>query len=430
MHEIEQLALIWIGVFIAALLARKVRLTPVLLYLAIGAIYVNLGLLPKESGDFIRGFSDIGIILIMFALGFEENTSTFLKSIRRSWGIALFGAVAPFVAAYAAIFAFWPDHNVAMLSGLAMTATAVSLTLVSLKSENLQKTPAATGIMTSAVLDDIGSLALVAILVPIASGATAPTPDAILWTIAKAVIFFGLVSILGAWILPHELPGQIISRAKFLSGWGARNLFVFDDGRHAVLAALTIALLLGIAAHAFGFHPAVGAYMAGLVMRTDYFHLIPDQSEAAYENVKKIVDNVAFSWIGPVFFVSLGAKIVFDLDLFVSVIPQTATLVAALLIAQILSAALAARYTGDFPWPDSVMIGFGMLGRAELAFVVLDIAYIQTRIISEDVFYTLMVTAFCLNVAVPVLIAWWKPYYNGEKTMGFLAPPRSRPPAS
>ena len=406
------------------------RLTPVLLYLAIGAIYVNLGLLPKESGDFIRGFSDIGIILIMFALGFEENTSTFLKSIRRSWGIALFGAVAPFVAAYAAIFAFWPDHNVAMLSGLAMTATAVSLTLVSLKSENLQKTPAATGIMTSAVLDDIGSLALVAILVPIASGATAPTPDAILWTIAKAVIFFGLVSILGAWILPHELPGRIISRAKFLSGWGARNLFVFDDGRHAVLAALTIALLLGIAAHAFGFHPAVGAYMAGLVMRTDYFHLIPDQSEAAYENVKKIVDNVAFSWIGPVFFVSLGAKIVFDLDLFVSVIPQTATLVAALLIAQILSAALAARYTGDFPWPDSVMIGFGMLGRAELAFVVLDIAYIQTRIISEDVFYTLMVTAFCLNVAVPVLIAWWKPYYNGEKTMGFLAPPRSRPPAS
>ncbi|MGD9800049.1 MAG: cation:proton antiporter [Parvularculaceae bacterium] len=430
MHEIEQLALIWIGVFIAAILARKVRLTPVLLYLAIGAIYVNLGLLPKESGDFIRGFSDIGIILIMFALGFEENTSTFLKSIRRSWGIAMFGAVAPFVAAYAAIFAFWPDHNVAMLSGLAMTATAVSLTLVSLKSENLQKTPAATGIMTSAVLDDIGSLALVAILVPIASGATAPTPDAILWTIAKAVIFFGLVSILGAWILPHELPGQIISRAKFLSGWGARNLFVFDDGRHAVLAALTIALLLGIAAHAFGFHPAVGAYMAGLVMRTDYFHLIPDQSEAAYENVKKIVDNVAFSWIGPVFFVSLGAKIVFDLDLFVSVIPQTATLVAALLIAQILSAALAARYTGDFPWPDSVMIGFGMLGRAELAFVVLDIAYIQTRIISEDVFYTLMVTAFCLNVAVPVLIAWWKPYYNGEKTMGFLAPPRSRPPAS
>lgn len=425
MHEIEQLALIWIGVFVAAFLARKVRLTPVLFYLAVGAVYVNLGLLPQESGDFIRGFSEIGIILIMFALGFEENTSAFLTSIRRSWGIALFGAIAPFCAAYAAVFSFWRDPDVAMISGLAMTATAVSLTLVSLKSENLQKTAAATGIMTSAVLDDIASLALVAILVPIASGAAAPTAGAILWIIAKAAIFFGLVVMLGAWILPHDLAGRIIKRLKFLSGWGARNLFVFDDGRHAVLAALTFALLLGLAAHAFGFHPAVGAYMAGLVLRADYFHVIPDQTEAAYENVKRIVDNVAFSWIGPVFFVSLGAKIVFDLDLFLSVVPQTATLVAALLIAQIFSAALAARYTGDFPWPDSVMIGFGMLGRAELAFVVLDIAYIQTKIIGEDVFYTLMAAAFSLNVAVPVLIAWWKPYYIGDKTMRLLAPPKA-----
>ena len=185
-----------------------------------------------------------------------------------------------------------------------------------------------------------------------------------------------------------------------------------------------IALLLGLAAHSFGFHPAVGAYMAGLILRKEFFHILPDQSEGAYDSVKKIVDNVAFSWIGPVFFVDLGTKIVIDVDLLVSVVPQTAILVTALLVAQILSAALAARYTGAFPWPDSVMIGFGMLGRAELAFVVLDIAFIQTKIITEDVFYTLMLTAFWLNIAVPVAIAWWKPYYAGEKSFGFLAPPR------
>jgi len=70
------------------------------------------------------------------------------------------------------------------------------------------------------------------------------------------------------------------------------------------------------------------------------------------------------------------------------------------------------------------MIGFGMLGRAELCFVVLNIAYIESSIISEDVFYTLMLTAFWLNVAVPISIAWWKPYYEGRKSMGFLAPPK------
>ncbi|MEZ5893117.1 MAG: cation:proton antiporter [Parvularculaceae bacterium] len=169
MAAMEHLALIWLGVFAAVYCARKTRMTPVLFYLAVGAVYVNVGLLPRESGEFIRGFAEIGIILIMFALGFEEDTSAFVKSIRRSWGVALFGAIAPFCAAYAVVDYFWHDVNVALISGLAMTATAVSLTMVSLKSEGLQKSAAATGIMTSAVLDDIGSLALVAILVPIAS---------------------------------------------------------------------------------------------------------------------------------------------------------------------------------------------------------------------------------------------------------------------
>ena len=61
---------------------------------------VNLGILPHESTEFIRGFDEIGIILIMFAPGFEEDTSAFVKGIKLSWGIALFGALAPFAAAY------------------------------------------------------------------------------------------------------------------------------------------------------------------------------------------------------------------------------------------------------------------------------------------------------------------------------------------
>jgi hypothetical protein len=52
-----------------------------------------------------------------------------------------------------------------------------------------------------------------------------------------------------------------------------------------------------------------------------------------------------------------------------------------------------------------------MLGRAELAFVVLEIAYVQHRIVSLESFYTLMLTAFLLNVSVPICIRWWKTHY-------------------
>lgn len=39
----------------------------------------------------------------------------------------------------------------------------------------------------------------------------------------------------------------------------------------------------------------------------------------------------------------------------------------------------------------------------------MDIAYLQHSIISEDMFYTLMFTAFALNIEVPLSIRQWQP---------------------
>ena len=113
--------------------------------------------------------------------------------------------------------------------------------------------------------------------------------------------------------------------------------------------------------------------------------------------------------IGPIFFIVWGTRLVIDMDILLVVVDKTIALVVCLFIGQTLSAGLAARYTGSFSWAESWLIGFGMLGRAELAFVVMDIAYTQRQIINEEMFYTLMATAFCLNVAVTLTIRWWKP---------------------
>lgn len=84
MHDMFFLAIIWSGVLLSYFLAHKTKLTPVLYFLALGSTMVNLGILPEESTEFIRGFSEIGIILIMFVLGFEEDTGNFLQGIKRS----------------------------------------------------------------------------------------------------------------------------------------------------------------------------------------------------------------------------------------------------------------------------------------------------------------------------------------------------------
>jgi Kef-type K+ transport system membrane component KefB len=412
MHDLAILATIWASVFIAAYLADKTRLTPVLWYLFCGTVLVNINLLPQEMPIFITDFADLGIIIIMFALGFEEDTSNFLGSIKRSWGIAFFGAVAPFAIAYFIALYYWQDHNTALMCGLAMTATAVSLTMVSLKGEGLNGTPAATGIMTSAVLDDIGSLALVAIMVPIATGEATATVSGIAWVLGKAVAFFVMVVIIGNWLFPASQ--GILKRIPVLGHINLRGFLSMGKGEYTILSLLLIAVGVGLLAHEFGFHPAIGAYMAGLVVHREYFDFHQEQQVDFYQQAREIIDNVAFTWIGPVFFVTLGAKLIFDLDTFLSVLPESLILFSALFVGQIFSAGLAARFTGGFSWPDSLMIGFGMLGRAELAFVVMNIAFVQYQIISVEVFYTLMLTCFLLNTSVPLTIRWWKTKFSPE----------------
>ncbi|MCF8199444.1 MAG: cation:proton antiporter [Sulfuritalea sp.] len=412
-YPLVQLAIIWIGVLCASLLASRTKLTSVVFFLGFGSLMVNAGILPIETNEFIHYFAELGIILIMFALGFEENTRNFIRSIKHSWGIALFGAIAPFLAAYFVALYFWGDSNIAIMCGLTMTATAVSLTMVSLKSLGLQTSRAATGIMTSAVLDDVGSLAAVAILVPIATGQATISLAAVGWTAFKAVAFFGGVALVSAYLLPNA-PSGWITKIPLIGRYGVRDLLATDDGEHSTLAVLLLALIVGLLAYQFGFHPAVGAYMAGLILREEYFLLDIKGARSSFSRTKTVVDNAAFSWIGPVFFVELGTKIVFEWDIFVSIIPQTVTMVLVLIAVQTLSAGLAARYTGGYSFHESVMIGFGMLGRAELAFVVMGIAYVQHPILSTEAFYTLMFTIFWMNVSVPVLLAWWKPYFDRE----------------
>jgi Kef-type K+ transport system membrane component KefB len=417
MSDLIQLAIVWVCVYVAVVLAKKTKLTPMLYFLAMGTLMVNLGIIPEKSSPFIRNFGELGIIVVMFALGFEENSKQFVEGVKKAWGIAFFGAVAPFLTAFFLAQYFWEDKNLSLMFGLTMTATAVSLTMVSLKSEGLQSSPAARGIMTSAVLDDIAALILLAVLVPVVSGQGEVGVLEVLVIVAKVITFFLIVTFAGIWIFPRTESGRI-AKLPLVGNFSFSDVLGFGEGEgeYATLTLLSLALLTGILAHEFGFHPAVGAYMAGLILREEYFDLNKPAGESHYKSTKRMIDNVAFCWLGPVFFVGLGAKLIIDWDIFVAVLPQTCLLVAGIIVAQVLSAGLAAKYTAGFNFQNSLLIGLGMLGRAELAFVVIDIAYVQNHILNTEAFYVLMFSAFWLNIAVPVSIRLWTARYGENET--------------
>jgi len=418
-------------VVLAKLLATKTNSVDVLWLIVFGAIGVNLGILP-EHNEILESIGEWGIVFIMFALGFEENVSNFVKGLKKSIGIAIIGAVFPFIAGYYTAILFGYNWNVAMIWGLTMTATAVSLTMVSLKSEGLHTSRAATGIMTAAVVDDILSLIGLAILIPIILSSNGTHTEEVFnlsylgIIILKVFLFFFIIIFIGIVLFPDSLEteknkdlGLLFNIAVMLRKYfGIRKLLTVHNGRFTPLIMIFIAMTFGAIADIMGFHPAIGAYFAGLFLKEEYFLCTIDEKlENHKKNAEFVINHLAFTIFGPIFFVMLGTQLIFNMEIILDIMPVALVLFGSVFILQILSASFAARYTGGYKWHESLMIGFGMLGRAELAFIVINIAYTKSHLITLEQFYTLILTLFLLNVTVPALIKWWKPYYKGSKNL-------------
>ncbi len=450
-------ALIFVVVLVSKLISKKTGTVDVLWLILAGMLLTNMELLPKHN-EFLEMIGEWGIVFVMFALGLEEDLGRFSQGLKRSIGIALIGAAFPFLAGYGTATGFGYEHNPAMLWGLTMTATAVSLTMMSLRSDLMHRSTAATGIMTAAVIDDILSLVGVAILIPIilvsstGDGSATVSITDIFWIIAKVVIFFSITLFMGLVAFPEKTPlllppnptlYQIVNYkfSRILAPLGARRFLMLHQGEFTPLIMLLIAMILGVTAFQLGFHPAIGAYFAGLFLHADYFvytkiswvknaegELIKEEKpDHQFRSANNVIEHLSFTIFGPIFFVNLGGKLVFDPNILMEALPMVIVLFLAVVILQISSAALAARFTGSYQWHESVMIGLGMLGRAELAFIVINIAFVQNQVIDTTQFYALMCTTFLLNITVPLSLKWWKPYYLGFKQFKLFGVTLSRP---
>jgi len=415
-------------IVLAKILSSKTRTVDVLWLILFGSVAVNLGILPQEH-QVIEAIGEWGIVFIMFALGFDENLSHFMRGLKKSMGIAIIGALFPFLAGYYTAGFFGFDFYSQMIWGLTMTATAVSLTMVSLRDENLHKSTAATAIMTAAVVDDVLSLIGLSILMPIIISAGHVTSSGIDISglgiiMLQVVLFFGIMAFIGLILFPDTLVveknkkhGIIFNLAvKIRYQLGIRKLLVTQNGKFTPVIMILIAFTFGLLAEAFGFHPAIGAYFGGLFLKGEYFNFnINKEIKSHQKEAKYIIDHLAFTIFGPIFFLMLGTKLLFEVEIILNVLFPMFVLFVMVLILQVVSASTAARYTGRYEWHESVMIGFGMLGRAELAFIVINIAFTQHHIISLEQFYILIGVVFLLNLTVPTAIKWWKPYYLGKK---------------
>jgi len=438
-------AVIFFVVVISKIFAKKTATVDVLWLIIFWAIFANFWIIPTENEIFAYIW-ELWIIFVMFALWFEENLHSFLKTIKKSYWIAIIGAMFPFLAWFLTALHFWYSTNIWIIWWLTMTTTAVTLTMMSLKAQKLEETPAAKWIMTAAVVDSVASLIWLTIIVPLVLVSATPentwatnTFLAIWIILAKVVAFFFLAVLLRIFIF-HDRESQILLRKynflkrffkfsnKFFEIVWVKKILWWSEGEFTPVILLAMAVWMWALSEEFWFHPAIWAYIVWLILQKHHFlkawkkckNSDCDWDNEIYKESKNVIDHVAFTIFWPIFFVMLWAKLIFDAAIFMEVVVPVLTLFSAVFIFQILAASFAARFTWSFEWKDSVMIWFWMLWRAELAFIVINIAFVQEKIIDENQFYILMFTAFLLNVSVPLMLKFWEPYYKWKKKLSLF----------
>ena len=342
------IALILMSTKLLGLLTKKIQLPQVVGALLAGLILGPACLNVLHETDFILQLSELGVIVLMFTAGLETDMKELKKTWKASIIIALLGMIVPLIGGFIIASVFnkngISDANAPIVLqnifiGIILTATSVSITVETLKELGKLSTRAGNAILGAAIIDDI----LGVIALTVVTSAT-NTDVSIGLVLIKIVLFF----ILGG------IGGYIFS--KFMNK--SMRLHNMDLRRFVILSFVFCLLLSFTAEHFFGVADITGAFMAGLVL-----------SNAPRKHyLMARFDTTAYMLLSPIFFASIGIKVVIP-EMSASLITFSGILIVVAILTKILGCGLGAklcRYTNA----EALQIGTGMVSRGEVALIV------------------------------------------------------------
>ena len=354
-------------------LFRRLKLPPVLGYLCVGLLVGPTALDWINDSPNLPDLAELGVVFLLFSLGLEFSLPKMLKLRRVVFGLGSLQVLGCGAALGGLLYAFGMSANGAFLlgAGLALSSTAiVSKELTSLGEIFSRHGQNAIGVL---LFQDVVAVLLLT-LVPVFSGTS---DQAWYWalpiTLGKTVIlFFGLL-FASRFLLPRLFHEVAASRSA--------ELFV--------LLALVIVLLTAWLTHLLGLSPALGAFLAGMLLGESHYR---HQIEADIRPFRDILLGL--------FFVSIGMLI--DLQLFVHDGFLILGLTLALMLIKGAIVALLVKLRGsdgETAWRSGLALAQG----GEFCFALMAQMQLNSLIPPEMAGYLLAAT-FCSMVLTPLLL--------------------------
>ena len=359
---------------VGGVIAVRLRQPAILGYLLAG---IAIGpFTPGFVGDTgrIAELADLGVVLLLFALGIEFS----VRELRAVARVALPGALLQIaiilVVGAALIAGIGMEPRAALVVGacLSISSTLVVLKLLIDRGE-LDSLHGRTAIGW-AIVQDIVTILFIVALPPLAGGdIVAP----LLFAVGRAALFLALAYVVGTRVLPWIF--------RFVARLGSNELFL--------LAVVATALLTAFVSSAvFGLSLALGAFVAGIVV---------SESDVSYQAAAEVIPFRDLFAV--LFFVSVGMLV--DPRALAESAPLVAVLV---LIAVVGKGVLVAGlgYAFGLPLRSAVLLGGAMSQVGEFSFIIandaLAIDVIDGRVynlILGTAVVSILLTSFAMQVA-------------------------------
>lgn len=238
-------------------LSRRLKLSPVLGYLVLGAFIGEHGFNLIQEPGYAHHISEFGVVFLLFAIGLEL---TFERLIHMRWFVFGFGGLQMLITSsiFGFVFhKFFAMHTtVAIFIGCALALSSTAIVLQVLSENKMQSTQVGRLALSTLLMQDFAVVPLLAIL-PILSSSLDNS-------VLLHMLGLSALKALGAIIL-ITIAGRLLLR-PFLSVIGSAK-------SEEVYVTTTLLLVLGTALFTaeMGLSTAMGAFIAGiLIAETEY----------------------------------------------------------------------------------------------------------------------------------------------------------------
>ncbi|MDX1405793.1 MAG: cation:proton antiporter [Woeseiaceae bacterium] len=296
---------------------------------------------------------DLAVFFLMLVAGLEMRPKDLVGVSGKAAPVAIAGMLVPLVLGLGLGWWWLPESDwkfaQSLFLGVALAITAVPVAVKVLMDLDSLQTETGQLIIAAAVIDDILSLVLLAILTALLSTTQELTLASVALIGGKVVLFFGVALLIGRYGL------QLLGKA-------ARAISV-------EYAEFTVILVFGIVLAVFAewlhMHFLIGAFTAGLIFTRNVI------GGDTYSKVQSQFEAVTLGFLAPIFFASIGIHL--SLSAAVEIPAFVGMLLLFAFAGKLLGAGGAALAAGMRP-RQALAIGSAMNARGAVEIIIADIA--------------------------------------------------------